>query len=70
MQERDESKKRSAFAVARRVFGYGILICLASFIVVCLWFYFCIRYSVNEISAQETKEYLGDRFEGLITYLK
>ena len=70
MQERDESKKRIAFAVARRVFGYGILICLASFIVVCLWFYFCIRYSVNEISAQATTEYQGDRIEALITYVK
>ena len=70
MQERDESKNRSGFTVARKVFGYGILICLAFLIVVCLWFYFCIRLSVKEISAQATKEYQGDRIEALITYVK
>ncbi|MEA3227229.1 MAG: hypothetical protein U9Q07_14865 [Planctomycetota bacterium] len=69
MQERDEPKSRSGFAVAKKTFGYGILICFTFLLVAFLCICFSIRSSVKEISTQATEQYPGDRIEALMTYV-
>lgn len=70
MQEHDVSKSRSRFAVVKRVFGYGILICFTLLFVAFVSICFSIRSSVKEISAQAVRQYPGDRTEALMTYVE
>ncbi|MHC4116465.1 MAG: hypothetical protein ACYSWO_03050 [Planctomycetota bacterium] len=70
MQEHDVPRSRSRFAVARRAFGYGILICFTFLFVAFLCICFSIRSSVKEISAQAVRRYPGDRTEALIKYVE
>ena len=70
MQEHDESKSHSRFAVVKRAFGYGILICFTFLFVAFLCICFSIRSSVKEISAQAVRQYPGDRIVALMTYVE
>jgi hypothetical protein len=69
MQKQTESKS-SKLAKVKKVIVYGSLICFTFLFVVYLWACFSIRAGIQDISAEATQLYPGDRVEALITYVK
>ena len=70
MPEQDEPKSRSRWASAKRVLGYGVLICFTVLIVGFVCICFSIRHGVRDISARAAQEYPGDRVEALMKYVE
>lgn len=65
-----ESKRSKWFAIAKKILICGILTCLVFVLIVYGMACWSIRSGVEEICAEATQEYPGDKVEALIAYVQ